>query len=241
MFFEKSEKIFRGFFKRRKPQKGGLGVATPTRFPQDKIERLAKFGTVVESCSKKVAASSVWAFADTLDGEGGASASLCGDISSPNTYNTTQNKNDGDLRKFLHFLFIPYTTKNLKTTKQGRGISLYPPLHGIILAIFENAKNGRKKTGNLFLISCLGVPFYVTAVIRFSVCYNSTNLNLQFIFACFLTLTSDVNTLLSSTSFGFPNLAAFTISTSPKFLTVLFPLLPRSYKKFLRFLLLHFV
>ena len=40
-------------------------MATPTRFPQDKIERLAKFGTVVESCSKKVAASSVWAFADT--------------------------------------------------------------------------------------------------------------------------------------------------------------------------------
>ena len=49
-------------------------VATPTRFPQDKIERLAKFGTVVESCSKKVAASPVWASADTLDGEGGASA-----------------------------------------------------------------------------------------------------------------------------------------------------------------------
>jgi hypothetical protein len=23
----------------------------------------------------------------------------------------------------------------------------------------QNAKNGRKKTGNLFLISCLGVPF----------------------------------------------------------------------------------
>lgn len=76
VFFEKSEKIFEGFFKRRKPQKGGLGVATPTRFPQDKIERLAKFGTVVESCSKKVAASSVWAFADTFDGEGGASANF---------------------------------------------------------------------------------------------------------------------------------------------------------------------
>lgn len=30
-------------------------MATPTRFPQDKIERLAKFGTVVESCSKKTA------------------------------------------------------------------------------------------------------------------------------------------------------------------------------------------
>ncbi|MFG6322250.1 MAG: hypothetical protein K1W41_12120 [Lachnospiraceae bacterium] len=55
MFFEKSEKFFEGFFKRRKPQKGGLGVATPTRFPQDKIERSAKFGTVVESCSKKTA------------------------------------------------------------------------------------------------------------------------------------------------------------------------------------------
>jgi len=76
VFFEKSEKIFRGFFKRHKPQKGGLGVATPTRFPQDKIERLAKFGTVVESCSKKVAASAVWASADTLDGEGGGSGNF---------------------------------------------------------------------------------------------------------------------------------------------------------------------
>lgn len=47
------------FFKRRKPQKGGLGVATPTRFPQDKMSRQAKFGTVVESCSKRVAASGV--------------------------------------------------------------------------------------------------------------------------------------------------------------------------------------
>lgn len=30
-------------------------------------------------------------------------------------------------------------------------------LHGIILTIFKNAKNGRKKTGNLFLISCFCV------------------------------------------------------------------------------------
>ncbi|WP_322203482.1 hypothetical protein [Acutalibacter intestini] len=38
--FLKNPKIFfRGFFKRRKPQKGGLGVATPTRFPQDKMSR----------------------------------------------------------------------------------------------------------------------------------------------------------------------------------------------------------
>jgi hypothetical protein len=39
-------------------------------------------------------------------------------------------------------------------------------LHGIILAIFENAKNGCKKTGNLFLISCLGVPLWRMAVIQ---------------------------------------------------------------------------
>ncbi len=37
----------------------------------------------------------------------------------------------------------------------------------IILTIFKNAKNGRKKTGNLFVISCLNVPFYVTVVIQF--------------------------------------------------------------------------
>lgn len=53
MFFEKSEKFFRWIFQAAQAAKGGLGVATPTRFPQDKIERLAKFGTVVESCSKK--------------------------------------------------------------------------------------------------------------------------------------------------------------------------------------------
>ena len=63
----------------------------------------------------------------------------------------------------------------------GRGNFFLSPLHGIILAIFENAKNERKKTGNLFLISCLGVPFYVAAVIiQFSFDYNSTNWNLPF-------------------------------------------------------------
>ena len=46
-------------------------MATPTRFPQDKIERLAKFGTVVESCSKKVAASSVWASPNTFSAASG--------------------------------------------------------------------------------------------------------------------------------------------------------------------------
>ena len=86
----------------------------------------------------------MWAFADTLNGEGGASANFAAHFS-PTTYNTTQSKNDGDLQKFLSI----------------------PPLHGIIPTFFENAKNGRKKTGNLFLISCLGVPFYVAAVIQF--------------------------------------------------------------------------
>jgi len=98
------------------------------------MSRKAKFGTVVESCSKKIAASSVWASADTLDGRGGDSASLCGGISPSNTYNTTQGRIDGDLRKFFHFLFISHATTNLKA-----------------------AKNGRKKTGNRFLISCFGV------------------------------------------------------------------------------------
>ena len=61
----------------------------------------------------------------------------------------------------------PRSTDSLRICQTGEGNSFYPPLHGIILAIFENAKNGRKKTGNLFLISCLGVPFYVAAVIQF--------------------------------------------------------------------------
>ena len=101
-------------------------------------------------------------------------------ISLPTTYNTTQSKNDGDLWKFPS---IPYKTtqagiggnlwKFLFATlhgqpadlSNGRGNYFLSPLHGIIPAISENAKNGRKKTGNLFLISCLGVPFYVAAVI----------------------------------------------------------------------------
>jgi hypothetical protein len=52
-------------------------------------------------------------------------------------------------------------------------------LHGIIPTFFENAKNERNKTGNLFLISCLGVPFYATAVIQFLAGYNSINWKLE--------------------------------------------------------------
>ena len=53
----------------------------------------------------------------------------------------------------------PPSTDSLRICQTGEEISFYLPLHGIILAIFENAKNGCKKTGNLFLISYLGVPF----------------------------------------------------------------------------------
>ncbi|WP_148099349.1 hypothetical protein [Schaedlerella arabinosiphila] len=53
------------------------------------------------------------------------------------------------------------------------------PLHGIILAIFQNVKNGRKKTGNLFLISCFSVPVVCMAVIQFFASGNSTNINLS--------------------------------------------------------------
>jgi len=62
---------------------------------------------------------------------------------------------------------LPALHGQLADLPNGRGNFFLSPLHGIILAIFQNAKNGRKKTGNLFLISCLGVPFYVTAVIQF--------------------------------------------------------------------------
>ena len=57
----------------------------------------------------------------------------------------------------------------------GRGNFFLSLLPGIILAIFQNAKNGRKKAGNLFLIPCFGVLFYVAAVIQFSFGYDSTN------------------------------------------------------------------
>ena len=38
------------------------------------------------------------------------------------------------------------------------------PFRGAIRRFFKNAENKRKKTGNLFMISCFGVPFYVAAV-----------------------------------------------------------------------------
>ncbi len=43
----------------------------PNKIPIGQNERLAKFGTVVESCSKKAAASSVWASLNTFSAASG--------------------------------------------------------------------------------------------------------------------------------------------------------------------------
>jgi len=65
VFFEKSENIFSGIFQAAQAAKRRAWGGNPNKIPIGQNERLAKFGTVVESCSKKVAVSSVWAFADT--------------------------------------------------------------------------------------------------------------------------------------------------------------------------------
>lgn len=75
---------------------------------------------------------------------------------------------------FLIFFSFPTPQKNQKlpnragdffslaSTDNSEFCQLQKPIssfRGIILTIFKNAKNGRKKTGNLFLISCFGMPF----------------------------------------------------------------------------------
>ena len=74
-------------------------------------------------------------FSDTLDGQGGDFANSAA--------------------AFLPLL--PTTPRKAKLTEIDGNFFL-SPFHGIIPTFFENAKNGCKKTGNLFLISCLGVP-----------------------------------------------------------------------------------
>lgn len=64
-----------GFFQAAQAAKRRAWGGNPNKIPIGQNERLAKFGTVVESCSKKVTASSVWAFADTSGGRGVDSAS----------------------------------------------------------------------------------------------------------------------------------------------------------------------
>ena len=80
-------------------------------------------------------------------------------------------------REFVKISFCPPSTDSMQICQTGENISFYFPFHGIILAIFENTKNGLKKTGNLFLISCFMYRSVCTAVIQFLVGYNSTNWN----------------------------------------------------------------
>ncbi len=100
----------------------------------------ANFGTVVESCSKKVAASSVWASADSPDWRGGDSANSAA-------------------------VFFPISLLR----SAGKIWQTSPEIPVISFRVFLPAfdKNGRKKTGNLFLISRL-VLLFVAAVICFS-------------------------------------------------------------------------
>ena len=56
-------------------------------------------------------------------------------------------KNDGDFRKFLHFPFIPYTTRKPKTAKNGRVLFL---LSWGNTALFQNAEHKRKKKQEIF-------------------------------------------------------------------------------------------
>ena len=55
MFFEKSENIFSGIFQAAQAAKRRAWGGNPNKIPIGQNERLAKFGTVVESCSKKTA------------------------------------------------------------------------------------------------------------------------------------------------------------------------------------------
>ena len=75
LFLKNPKKYFEGFLSGVSRISRVWGRHSPTRFPQGQNERKANFGTSVESCSKKVTASSVWAFADTSGGRGVDSAS----------------------------------------------------------------------------------------------------------------------------------------------------------------------
>ena len=71
MFFEKSENIFSGIFQAAQAAKRRAWGGNPNKIPAGQNERLAKFGTVVESCSKKVTASPVLASLNTFSAASG--------------------------------------------------------------------------------------------------------------------------------------------------------------------------
>ncbi|WP_251317892.1 hypothetical protein [Flintibacter muris] len=60
-----------GFFQAAQAAKRRAWGGNPNKIPIGQNERLAKFGTVVESCSKKVAASSVLASLNTFSAASG--------------------------------------------------------------------------------------------------------------------------------------------------------------------------
>lgn len=110
MFFEKSENIFSGIFQAAQAAKRRAWGGNPNKIPIGQNERLAKFGTVVESCSKKVAASSVLylplqfrrdilAALCYISAGKGKYANSAGGIFKKiplTTYKPEQSKNDGD-------------------------------------------------------------------------------------------------------------------------------------------------
>ncbi len=124
-------------------------------------------------------------FSDTLDGRGGDSAKAAETFLPLIPTTPRKAKLTGICGNFFIFFSFPTPPKitNCQTNRtgflfaalhgqladlpNGRGNFFLSPMHGIIPTIFENAKNGRKKTGNLFLISCLSVSSYPAAIFSF--------------------------------------------------------------------------
>ena len=102
-----------GFFQAAQAAKRRAWGGNPNKIPAGQNERLAKFGTVVESCSKKVAVSPVWASLNTFSAASGDFAKVAAIFLPPTTYKTAKGKNDGHFQKFPS---IPY-----KTTQAGIG------------------------------------------------------------------------------------------------------------------------
>ena len=114
------------------------GRHSPTRFPQEQIERLAKFGTVVESCSKKVAASGV--FHSLLQFRRGVLAALCYISAVKGKY---ANSAGGILRKSLS---LPTTPNRAKMTEIFEFFQISLSIH------FPKEKENCQRFQKFFLI-----------------------------------------------------------------------------------------
>ena len=103
-------------------------------------------------------------FSDTLDGQGGDFANSAA-VFLPLLPTTPRKAKMTEIcGNFFTFLSVP-TPPKIENC-QTKSVSCFP-FRGAIRRFFKNAENKRKKTGNLFMISCFGVPFYVAAVIQF--------------------------------------------------------------------------